>query len=207
MSRRIGTVSLTVILSVWLLPALAAAQTSASTQPDAAEGGTTAWVVIGAAATTIRGDCTFCELTGFEAQYNHTWSLLADIGWRVSPRVDAGAEVVWVPATTREGNAFRSTFILGVGQIRPWVSRGFFVKGGLGMAFVRNWLIADAPITQKALAVAIGTGWEFRASERIGFQVYASQHAAAVGDFELGAETLENVMGNVWSFGGALVFR
>ena len=92
-------------------------------------------------------------------------------------------------------------------QLRPWESSGFFVKGGMGMAFVRNWLFAGAPITQKALALAIGTGWEFRRSERIGFQVYGAQHAAALGDFELRDETLENVMGNYWSVGAALVIR
>jgi hypothetical protein len=192
---------------IYLLPALAAAQTAAPVQPDAALEGSKAWVVIGGAATTIRGDCTFCELEGFEAEYNHTWSLLADLGVRLSPRMDAGAEVAWVPATTRDGDSFRTTFVLGVAQFRPWESRGFFVKGGMGMAFVRNWLFAGAPLTQKALSVVIGTGWEFRRSERIGFQVFGTQHAAALGDFDLRDETIENVLGNFWSFGGGVVIR
>ena len=189
------------------MPALAAAQTDVSVRPDAAQSGSRAWAVIGGAATTLRGDCTFCELEQFETRYNHTWSLLADIGVRVNPRMGVGVEVAWVPATTRVGDTFRTTFLLGVAKFRPWESSGFFVKGGMGMAFVRNWLFAGAPITQKALALAIGTGWEFRRSERIGFQVYGAQHAAALGDFELRDETLENVMGNYWSVGGALVIR
>jgi hypothetical protein len=42
----------------------------------------------------------------------------------------------------------------------------------MGMAFVRNWLFAaDTPITQKALAVAIGGGWAFRPDKRFGFQI------------------------------------
>ena len=207
MNRRIVSVSLAAIAFVWLVPARGAAQTDASAQQGATQVASRAWVVVGGAATTLRGDCTFCELEGFEAEYNHTWSLLADVGFRVNPRMDAGVEVAWVPATTRVGDTFRTTFLIGVAQFRPWESSGFFVKGGMGVAFVRNWLFAGAPITQKALALGIGAGWEFRRSERIGFQVYGAQHAAALGDFELRDETLENVMGNYWSLGAALVIR
>ena len=56
-------------------------------------------------------------------------------------------------------------------------------------------------------SVIIGGGWAFRPASRFGVQVFASQHAAAVGDFQTGGEPIENVMGNVWSFGAALVFR
>ena len=122
--------------------------------------------------------------------------------------MDVGVEVAWVPATTEAGDAFRTTFLVGVAQFRPWNSQGFFIKGGMGMAFVRNWLFAaDSPITQKALAVAIGGGWAFRRDKRLGFQIYGTQHTAALGDFELRDGTLENVMGNFWSLGAAVVIR
>ena len=194
------------IALVWFAPVAAAAQ-NASQEPPAAAHPSRAWVVFGGAPTTIRGDCTFCEVEGREANYLHAWSLLADVGIRVNSKMDAGVEVMWVPATTVAGDPFRTTFLLGVAQFRPWESQGFFLKGGAGMAFVRNWLFADSPITQKALAVAIGGGWAFRRDKRLGVQIYAAQHAAALGDFELREGTLENVMGNVWSLGAAVVIR
>ena len=80
------------------------------------------WVVIGAAPTTLRGDCTFCEVEGREALYNHAWSLVADAGIRVNSRMDAGIEVAWVPAETGPGDTFRTTFLIGVAQFRPWVT-------------------------------------------------------------------------------------
>jgi len=209
-SRRIWIGLCQVLVLVWLVPAVATAQTGTQPQPVDASSmppPSRTWVVFGGAPTTLRGDCTFCEVEGREFRYNHTWSLAANVGIRLSSRMDAGAEVAWVPATTVAGDPFRTTFLLGIAQFRPWESQGFFLKGGAGMAFVRNWLFADRTLTQKALAVAIGGGWVFRRSERVGVQIYATQHAAALGDFELPEGTLENVMGNFWSIGAAVVFR
>ena len=116
--------------------------------------------------------------------------------------------MAWLPGEARGGAPIRATFLLGVVQFRPWESKGFFVKGGLGMTFLRNFLDEDqSPIFQKALSVAIGGGWVFRPQERLGFQLYLSQHAAALGDFETREGTLENVMGNFWSLGAAVVIR
>ena len=198
MSRRARVALCCTVALVWLAPAAAAT----GAQPSRA------WVVIGGAPTTLRGDCTFCEVEGREARYIHAWSLVADVGVRVNSRMDTGIEVAWVPATTEAGDTFRTAFLVGVAQFRPWDSQGFFIKGGMGMAFVRNWLFdADTPITQKALAVAIGGGWAFRRNERVGVQIYGAQHAAALGDSDLRDGTLENVMGNFWSLGAAVVIR
>ncbi len=195
---------------VWLAPAVATAQTAPVTQPaDATRTPTSAaWLVIGGAQTTLRGDCTFCEEEGIEARYSNTGSLLVNLGRRVNSRMDAGLEVAWLPASSRDGDPIRMTFLVGVAQFRPWESRGFFVKGGMGMAFTRNFLFTDeSPITQKALAVVIGGGWAFRPAERVGFQLYGAQHVAALGDFELRQGTFENVMANVWTLGAAVVIR
>ena len=158
MSRRIHLAMLRAMVLVCLTPAAAAAQNQAADTAQVSEP-RRGWFVFGGAPTTVRGDCTFCEVEGREANYLHTWSLVADVGVRVSSRLDTGIEVAWVPATTVGGDTFRSTFVIGVAQFRPWDSQGFFLKAGMGMAFVRNWLFAaDTPITQKALAVAIGGG-------------------------------------------------
>ncbi len=209
MSRR-GRVALCCTIALVWLSSGVAAQNARPAQPVETTSGSDpsrAWVVIGGAQNTLGGDCTFCEDEGREPRYSHGWNLLADVGVRVNSRMDAGVEVVWVPSTTEAGDTFRTTFLVGVAQFRPWGSKGFFIKGGMGMAFVRNWLFAERTITQKALAVAIGGGWAFRRNERVGVQIYAAQHVAALGDFELREGTLENVMGNFWSLGAAVVIR
>ena len=77
------------------------------------------------------------------------------------------------------------------------------------MAFVRNWVdaVGRDPINQKALSVVIGTGWAFRWVERVGLQVFGAQHVAALGDLKTAEEDVEDVVGNFWSLGAAIVIR
>ena len=178
-----------------LFPALCAAQGNPSR----------AWIVAGATSTTVRGDCQTCEE---EYPYRHGTGVLADIGYRVSPRMDVGGEILWAPIDTDAGQ-IRATHFDAIAQFRPWQSHGFFLKGGAGMAFVRNWVdtLGPDPINSKALSVAIGGGWAFRAEQRVGFQLFAMQHALALGDLQTGHGEVPDVMGNYWSVGAAIVFR
>jgi hypothetical protein len=163
------------------------------------------WLTAGTTFATLRGDCQTCEE---DTPYRHAASLLANVGYRVNDRMDVGAEVFWMPVDTAQGN-IRATHLDAVAQFRPWGSQGFFLKGGAGMAFVRNWIdvISPAPINQKALSVVIGTGWAFRSAERIGFQLFGSQHVAALGDFPTPEQGVPDVVGNFWSVGVAVVIR
>jgi hypothetical protein len=163
------------------------------------------WIVAGGGSTTVRGDCQTCEE---DYPYRHGASVLGNIGYRVSPRVDLGAEILWAPVETESGQ-IRATHFDAVVQFRPWRSHGFFLKTGAGMAFVRNWIDTLGPdaINSKALSVVIGGGWAFRAEQRVGFQVFASQHALALGDLQTAHAEVPDVMGNTWTIGGAIVFR
>jgi hypothetical protein len=178
-----------------LMPALCVAQSEPSRL----------WIVAGGASATIRGDCQTCEE---DYPYRNGGGILANGGYRVNPRMNIGMEVFWVPMGTESGT-IRTTHIDAVAQFRPWQTRGFFFKGGAGMAFVRNWVDTLGPdaINSKALSVVIGTGWEFRADKRIGWQLFASQHAGALGDLQTSSAEVPDVMGNYWSIGAALVFR
>jgi hypothetical protein len=178
-------------------PAPAASSTS---QDDASR----SWIVLGATSTTFRGTCQFCDIKG---DYLDTLGVLADIGYHVNRKMDVGAEVLWVSGAGEANDLVRTTFVEAVAQFHPWHA-GFFVKGGAGMAFVRNWVIdLNDPTTQKALSVHIGAGWEFALSKRFGMEVFGAQHAAALGDFVLPEATVQDVMGNYWSFGAAIVIR
>src|SRR6185436_16766433 len=140
--------------------------------------------------------------------YRHSGGLTADIGYRVSHRMDVGGEVFWMPVDTADGN-LRATHIDAVAQFRPWSSQGFFLKGGAGMALIRNWVdvIGTGAFNSKALSVVIGAGWAFRPEERVGFQLFGTQHASAIGDFQTASELIQDVVGNYWSLGASIVVR
>ena len=193
---------------LWL--ALSGAVVQAEPQgppPQAASdtGPSSIWLVAGGASATLRGDCQTCEE---DFPYRHSASILANIGYRVNNRMDVGGELFWVPVEAANDQRIRTTHVDAVAQFRPWASKGFFLKGGAGMAFVRNWIdVTDAPITSKALSVVIGAGWVFRHSERFGVQVFGAQHAAALGDLQTSTTDFQDVLGNYWSVGAGVVIR
>jgi hypothetical protein len=197
------------VLLGWLAPAMAGAQSapptpSTGTTNEASEA-SSLWLVAGGGASTVRGDCQTCEE---DFPYRHAGSVLANIGYRLNPRMDVGAELFWMPVDTAQGR-IRTTHLDAVAQFRPWASQGFFLKGGAGMAFVRNWvdLLGPDSIDSKALSVVIGAGWAFRPAERVGLQVFGTQHFAALGDFQTPGEDVPDVVGNFWSLGIAIVIR
>jgi hypothetical protein len=209
MTRRACLLLAALAIAACLPPMNASAQAGAQPAPAAAsatqDGPSSTWIVAGAAFATMHADCQTCEE---ETPYRHTTGVLGNFGLRVNSRMDAGAELFWVPLESGSGH-INTTHIDGVAQFRPWGSKGFFVKGGAGMAFVRNWVDATGPnaINSKALSVVIGTGWVFRPAARFGVQVFASQHAAALGDVKTATADVADVIGNFWSIGAAIVFR
>jgi hypothetical protein len=191
-----------------LLPGTAfgqsAPQAPAAARPEEAPA-SRLWVVAGGAFVAQRGDCQTCEE---DFAYRQAGGVLADVGYSVTRRMDVGGELFWTSAETASGH-IRTTQLDAVAQFRPWTSTGFFLKGGAGMAFVRNWVDASGPdaITSKALSVVIGGGWAFRPGERVGLQIFAMQHASALGDLQTANGEIGDVMGNFWSIGAAIVFR
>jgi hypothetical protein len=192
-------------LVLLLLPASARAQNAAAPSDSSPSAPSNLWVVFGGVSTTVRGTCQFCE---GDFTYHHTGGVFANVGRRVSSRVDIGGEVMWVAFNNNSGDYVRTTFLNAVAEFRPWTSAGFVVRGGAGMALVRSWVFnLDQAALQKALSVQIGAGWVFRPQKRIGVELLAMQHAAALGDFTTSLGEVENVMGNYWSVGAAVVIR
>ena len=166
------------------------------------------WLAAGGAATTSRSDCGNCADDG---PYRQLGSVIGNVGTPLNGRAVIGVEVFWKPTTESAGNDTRAVMLLGVGQVRPIRSRGFSLKGGMGMAFVRNWIAgADASrpsSTSRGLALTYAAGWEFRRASRVGLQIVASQHLLALGDIEASGFRAENIVGNFWSVGAAVVIR
>jgi hypothetical protein len=169
-----------------------------------------AWFAVGGASTTLQGACgEGCEL---ESAYLNTASLLASGGYRVNSQMDAGVELFWTSAESPTGgDGIRSTFVIGVVNFRPWESRGFSMKGGMGMAFMRNWIYdpsgANPAFRSKALGLTYGAGWTFRRDARMAVQIFGAQHVAALGDLQTSAGPVENVIANFWSAGAVLIIR
>jgi hypothetical protein len=204
--RALMKASIAPLVATWLLlilvPVTADAQ---STAAPAAPTASRLWLVAGGAWTTLRGDCQTCEE---DFPYRHGGGILADAGYRVNERMDVGGELFWVPIETASGY-MKGTHVDAVAQFRPWSSQGFFVKGGAGIAFVRNWVDVTGPdaYNQKSFSVVNGGGWVFQPTKRFGLQLFATQHAIALGDLQTSAGTINDVMGNMWSVGAAIVFR
>ena len=197
------------VRGLWLLalaPGIAFAQAAPQTPPSQPAGGISrAWFVAGGAFATLRGDCQECEE---DFPYRHSGAVLVDGGYRVNARMDVGAEVFWMAIDTSQGT-IRTTHLDAVAQFRPWASHGFFLKGGAGMAFVRNWVDTLSPdsFNQKGLSVIIGGGWVVRPTARLGMQFFATQHALALGDLQASQGLINDVIGNRWSVGAAVVIR
>lgn len=193
------------IALVWLFVIAAPAMAQSTTPPP--DEATKFWLVAGGGSTTFLGDCTGCE----DKTYFHSGGVLTTIGGSINRRTDLGVEVSWVPTRAPSGETLYSTFIVGKVQFRPWASRGFFLNGGAGTAILKNYILEPADPARvsrsKALAVVIGAGWEFRVARRFGAELFASQHAAAVGDLTLTRGTVQDVLANYWSVGGAIVIR
>ena len=201
MSRDTATRACAALL-ILLLPVIARAKTAAA---DPSSPPSRTWVVVGAGSSTVRGDCQTCEEP---YPYRSGGSILGNVGYQLNRRADIGAEILWVPVDTEQGE-IRATHFDAIVQVRPWSSHGFFLKGGAGMAFIRNWIdaVGPAPINSKALSIVIGGGWAFRTARRVGVQVFASQHAGAIGDLQTASGDVPDVMGNFWTIGAGIVFR
>jgi hypothetical protein len=199
-----GPVTLVAIVLFGLTASAAAAQDAPAASSNE---GRRPWIVIGGGSTTLLGDCTDCAAD----TYFHSASIIGHAGVSINRRTDFGAEVLWVPETLSTGDRIRATFFMASVQFRPWSTRGFFLKAGSGMAFLRNWLDVfeetSPPIRSKAFALGYGAGWEWRTRGRMGVQMFGTQHAAALGDLQTSERTAENVMGNFWSAGAAIVIR
>jgi hypothetical protein len=183
----------------WLISAPVLAQDTPSVPPSRL------WIVAGGGSGTLRGHCQDC---GADFPFRHGGAVVGNGGYSVNSRMDVGADVYWMQWHNESGR-IRATAIDAVAQFRPWESKGFFVKGGAGMAFVRNWvrtLGGDAD-NSKALAVVIGGGWEFRPKGRLGLQLFAMQHVGALGDLQTINGPIGDVTGNFWTLGAALVIR
>lgn len=199
------------VIAGWLFAVSLASAAWAQTAPAAAPASPSRmWIVAGGGFTATRGGCTDCE----ESVYGQTGSLMFDAGVRINHKADAAVELAWVPLESRAGEPIRVTFLLAIGQFRPWANRGFFLKGGMGIAFVRNWIYEPnlspeeaPPYTTNAMGLTYGAGWVFKPARKVTLQLYGTQHVVALGDLTTSIASFENIVGNFWTIGAGVVIR
>jgi hypothetical protein len=169
------------------------------------------WIVIGPGFTTARAGCPSCDPDGI---YAKSASVLIDAGVGITPRIDAGIELLWAELKVDGGTPIRTTFILGVAQFHPWVDRGLFLRAGMGIGVVGNGLFSPIgpplapPYTTNALGIVYGVGWEFAKHRRWNLQAHAMHHVAALGELTtVSGDSIKNVVGNYWTVGVAFVIR
>ena len=195
--------AMTVVAALALTHGIATAQTPAPAPFD----GRRPFVTFGGGSTTLLGDCTDCAAD----TYTHSGGIFGGVGTSLTRRTAAGFEVFWMPAEAATGDQIRTTYLMGTFQFQPWVSKGFFFKASTGMALVRNWVVdatSEEVFTSKAFALGLAAGWEWPLGRRLAAQAFGSQHVATLGDLTgTGGVTFENVVGNFWTVGGAIVIR
>lgn len=197
-----GRLSRGIVASVLVLmtaAAQASAQDAQASQPS--RGGV---LGVGLGYGAFRTDCTNCARDDL---YSTGGSLMVSGGVAVNDQLDAGGEILWA-STAFEGGDYRASFLLGTVQFRPWKARGFYLKGGLGLAFVRASITIDDQTTAskpKGLGVHYGAGWMFGRGRRVSFAPFGGHYVASLGDIPTSAGNAENPVSNVW-FAGVTVF-
>ena len=172
------------------------------------------WLVMGGGFAAARAGCFEVEVCNPNGISIKSYSILLDVGVRATRRVDAGLELYWVPLKVNDEDPIKTTFVLGVVQVRPWTDKGLFLRAGMGLGIAGNGLfnpygpLLKKPYTTNALGIVYGVGWEHMINRRWGVQAHALHHVAALGEVTTAADVrIRNVVGNYWTVGGAIVIR
>ena len=147
------------------------------------------------------------------------WSMVASAS---TTELDFGLELAYGSSKLEDNDdePILTTFVMGVVQVRPWDTRGFFFKTGMGAGVVGNLYIPngpvlDGPITTNTLALVYGAGWVFKREQRFALQVHGTHHVAALGEVttkdntshqERGGQLLERDGGNRVPIGACRAF-
>jgi hypothetical protein len=195
-------VVLMVTAMLLLTPGVARAQGAGTAQPH----GSRWWVGGGGGFLASRSDCTNCDS---DRPFGSGPAVLFQGGLRVSERLLVGGEILST-ARTIDGVDFRHSYLLAVVQARPFATHGFFLKGGYGMAIVRDvFQLGGVQVAARpwGMGLMYGAGWVFREGRRISVAPVAAQYVTTVGDLRVFGSTAQNVVINGWFVGAVLMVR
>jgi len=177
-------------------------QPAQTSQPAASKSGW--WVGGGGGYIAGRIDCSNCQE---DPPYGNNGAILFQGGVRLNERMQLGGEIFSFGRTI-QGLNLRQSYLLAIAQYRPWASQGFFLKGGYGMAFVKEVVPdGDDVIRTWGLGLSYGAGWIFGMKNRVSVAPFGAHYVTTVGDFETSRGLAENVVGNGWFIGTTVSFR
>ncbi len=128
---------------------------------------------------------------------------------RVNRRLLIGGEVFSAGRTT-DGMHFRDTYLIAIAQYRPFGGHGFFLKGGYGVAAIREAVPSETgTFTARTWGMGLmyGAGWVFRERSRVSVAPVGATYVTTVGDVRTRAGAAENLVVNGWFAGVVVMFR
>ncbi len=192
------------------LPAAAAAclviavSSPADAQTPAPPGAGDFSMTVAASYAATKVDCENCEA----AAYADTYNLTLSPRWRINRKLLAGAELVVQPSG--RSDEVRTSWLLGTVQFHPWADKGFFLKGGYGLLWVRTTLTIDGESNTgkfRGMVVNYGAGWHFRRDRRVSVAPFGAHYVQTVGSVTVDEFEAVNVVGNSWVAGVSVIFR
>jgi hypothetical protein len=100
------------VVLAWLISAPAWAQVAPPAPPSRL------WIVAGGASGTLRG---FCQDCGQDFPFRHGGALVGNAGYRVTSRIDVGADLFWIQWENESGS--QSTRQAGMDECHFGVTR------------------------------------------------------------------------------------
>jgi hypothetical protein len=164
------------------------------------------WIDAGIAYGRLRLTCASCTTAGTA---NGT-AVTISAGFTPAQNVLLGLQAQQWSST---GSVLRQRVrsVLAVVQWYPWPARGFFFRAGNGV--VQGPLAAQPTATQPVstqgtgVGFAIGLGYDFKVSRRLGLNVQAASHISALGDLTIDGRPAADVIAYVTRLGVAVVLR
>jgi hypothetical protein len=201
-ARPIARLVLLLAAGVVLVSGVAAAQPANRTPGEPAGW----WLGAGGGYLAGHASCSNCES---DRPFDDGYSVVFQGGARVTPRLLVGGEVF---TTERSGaNAtVRDTYLIAIAQYRPFTNYGFFIKGGYGVALVKERIpLPDGDLEARTWGMGLmyGAGWLFRRQQRVSFAPVAGTYVTTVGNVQTPVGTAENVVINSWFAGAVLMIR
>jgi len=206
-SRLCGlTAGITVMVAaatLLLAPGVARAQ-EPQAPPAPPKSGVSWWAGGGGGYIAGRIDCTNCQE---DPPYGNNGGFVFQGGVRLTERVQVGGEI-FTFGRQAAGLDLRQSYLLAIFQYRPWASQGFFLKGGYGMAFIKEVVPdGDDVIRTWGMGLTYGAGWIIGIDKRVSVAPFGAHYVTTVGDFQTSKGLAENVVGNGWFAGATIMFR
>jgi hypothetical protein len=165
-------------------------------------------LALGVGYASAKADCSNCSPEGeygSGAVYNDVAAVAIAPVWWVNSQIVAGVELQAESSRTEA----RAVYLLGVVRFHPWEHKGFFLRGGYGLLQVKAPLaLPDGSVSTakyRGMALTYGAGWMFRQNSRFAWGPYGAHYVGTLGSAVIGSFQAQNIIGNTWFAGIAVV--